>query len=69
MNRHGDNGWLVDFFDNQALIERIMQALSTPAQSIELRKNSQVSAKKYAVANGIKEYKKEILQFVRWLAN
>lgn len=54
--RHGDNGWFVNFFDNQSLIERIMQALSTSAQSIELRRNARFSAQNYSILKGVRGY-------------
>lgn len=35
--RHGENGWLVDFFDVDAMADRIVDALENPTQQIPLR--------------------------------
>ncbi|MDR3087800.1 MAG: hypothetical protein LBU45_07615 [Azoarcus sp.] len=31
--RSGENGWLVDFFDGKALVERMLYALSAPPEA------------------------------------
>lgn len=37
---HGDNGWLVDFFDSEQLAERVSDALAAPAKSAALRQRA-----------------------------
>jgi glycosyltransferase involved in cell wall biosynthesis len=34
---HGRNGWLVDFFDHEALAERVLACLADPAAQVPLR--------------------------------
>lgn len=54
--RHGENGWLVDFFDGKALVERITQALAAPPETATLRAAARQGAQAYAVAGGVKAY-------------
>lgn len=38
--RHGENGWLVDFFDQEAIAARVVQALEEPQEQIALRERA-----------------------------
>jgi glycosyltransferase involved in cell wall biosynthesis len=58
--RHGENGWLVDFFDGKALVERVLLALSDPPEAAQLRANARQSAQAYSVENGIAGYMGQI---------
>jgi len=54
--RHGDNGWLVNFFDSQELVEQILYVLVNPELSIELRKQAFRRVQSYSVYVGIQSY-------------
>ncbi|TBU99374.1 hypothetical protein [Stutzerimonas kirkiae] len=54
--RHGDNGWLVDFFDGEALVERTLGS----QQGIELRERARRGAQDYSIAKGIQGYLQEV---------
>lgn len=54
--RHGENGWLVDFFDRDALVERVLRALSNPPEAAALRANARQSAQAYSTKRGIAGY-------------
>ncbi|MCL2591215.1 MAG: glycosyltransferase family 4 protein [Betaproteobacteria bacterium] len=54
--RHGENGWLVNFFDGKALVEYVLYALSNPPEAAVLRANAQQSAQAYSVEKGIAGY-------------
>jgi glycosyltransferase involved in cell wall biosynthesis len=56
--RHGENGWLVDFFDSKALVERMLHALSAPPEAAALRVNARQSALAYSTEMGIAGYMK-----------
>ena len=54
--RHDDNGWLVNFFDSQKLVEQILYVLVNPELSIELRKQAFRRVQSYSVYVGIQSY-------------
>ena len=54
--RHGENGWLVDFFDAKSLVEYVLYALSNPPEAAVLRANAQRSAQAYSTEKGIAGY-------------
>ncbi|MCL2022504.1 MAG: glycosyltransferase family 4 protein [Betaproteobacteria bacterium] len=54
--RHGENGWLVDFFDGRALVEQTLYALSNPPEAATLRANARQSAQAYSTEKGIAGY-------------
>jgi len=54
--RHGENGWLVDFFDGKALVEQILYALSTPPEAATLRANALESVQAWSTEKGIAKY-------------
>ena len=54
--RHGDNGWLVDFFDKHTLVKLLLHALAYPEQSIELRKQAKSDTKNYSIDKGNEGY-------------
>ncbi|TBV13667.1 hypothetical protein [Stutzerimonas kirkiae] len=58
--RHGDNGWLVDFFDGEALVECTLQALAGSQQGIELRERARRGAQDYSISKGIQGYLQEV---------
>lgn len=58
--RHGDNGWLIDFFDDQMLFNKILDILSDSKQSVGLRKKAQDGMRNYSINEGVKNYIKEI---------
>jgi glycosyltransferase involved in cell wall biosynthesis len=60
--RHGENGWLFDFFDGKALVERVLHALSAPPEAAALRANARQSALAYSTEKGIAGYMKCIEQ-------
>ncbi|MDR2015943.1 MAG: glycosyltransferase family 4 protein [Azoarcus sp.] len=56
--RHGENGWLFDFFDHNALVEHVLRALSAPPEAAVLRSNARQSAQAYSTERGIAGYVK-----------
>ncbi|TBU95471.1 glycosyltransferase family 4 protein [Phytopseudomonas dryadis] len=54
--RHGDNGWLVDFFDGEALVQRTLQALSGRSQKSGIQEQAQRSAQAYSISKGVDGY-------------
>ena len=54
--RHGENGWLFDFFDGKALVEYVLYALSNPSEAATLRANARRSAQAYSTEKGIAGY-------------
>jgi glycosyltransferase involved in cell wall biosynthesis len=40
---NGDNGLLVDFFDQQALVETVSQVLNNPEQFTQIRQAARIS--------------------------
>lgn len=54
--RHGENGWLVDFFDKHTLVKLLLHALAYPEQSIELRKQAKSDTKNYSIDKGNEGY-------------
>ena len=45
--QHGKNGILVDFFDQQALVESVVQAVAKPRQHLELRQEARRTVKRH----------------------
>jgi glycosyltransferase involved in cell wall biosynthesis len=39
--RHGENGWLVDFFEPEAIAARVVEALAEPQEQLALRAQAQ----------------------------
>lgn len=57
--RHGENGWLVDFFDNAALAERIVATLDDPAAQRPLRRQARVDmVAGYSLREGMQAYER-----------
>lgn len=55
--RHGENGWLVDFFDDQQLLEAVQKALADPAGTQAMRWAAVASVKeRFAQAAGTAGY-------------
>lgn len=55
--RHGENGWLVDFFNIEAIAERIQSVLENPVDQQLLRGQARSdSLAKYGVEQGIEGY-------------
>jgi len=55
--RHGENGWLVDFFDYQGIAERIVETLNDPATQTPLRRQARKDiAARYSLAQGLAGY-------------
>ncbi|MDR0703052.1 MAG: glycosyltransferase family 4 protein [Azoarcus sp.] len=54
--RHGENGWLVDFFDGGALVKHVLQALAAPPVTAALRAAARQSARAYSVEKGLGQY-------------
>ncbi|MCL1825709.1 MAG: glycosyltransferase family 4 protein [Betaproteobacteria bacterium] len=54
--RHGENGWLVDFFDGKALVKRVLHALSNPPEAAAMRANARQSAQAYSTEKGVAGY-------------
>jgi glycosyltransferase involved in cell wall biosynthesis len=63
--RHGENGWLVDFFDGKALVERVLHALSNPPEAAALRANARQDAQAYSIEKGIAGYMEWIEKLCR----
>ena len=56
--RHGENGWLVDFFDTGALARRIAAVLEDPAASRALRLRAAATVRlRYGMENGVRQYR------------
>ncbi|WP_152222304.1 glycosyltransferase family 4 protein [Pseudomonas sp. SCB32] len=60
--RHGENGYLVDFFDPSAIAEQILQALQRPVDQQPLREMARHTAQDYSVANGLKAYYRLLIE-------
>lgn len=57
--RCGHNGILVDFFDQESLVERILQALNSPRNFDPLRAQAREDAlRKFSINNAIRTYSK-----------
>jgi len=55
--RHGENGWLVDFFDYPGIAERIIETLNDPAAQQPLRQQARRDiATRYSLAQGLAGY-------------
>ncbi|MCL1860302.1 MAG: glycosyltransferase family 4 protein [Proteobacteria bacterium] len=54
--RHGENGWLVDFFGGKALVKRVLHALSNPPEAAAMRANARQSAQAYSTEKGVAGY-------------
>ncbi|MBN0016903.1 hypothetical protein JTL76_37050, partial [Pseudomonas aeruginosa] len=55
-----ENGWLVDFFDGKALIERVEQALINSRRHGDMQESARRTAQAYSVESGMSLYQKEI---------
>ncbi|MDR2926113.1 MAG: glycosyltransferase family 4 protein [Azoarcus sp.] len=58
--RHGENGWLTDFFDRDALVGRLLHALSNPPEAAALRASARQSALVYSTKRGVAGYMEQI---------
>ena len=57
----GVNGWLVDFFDKEALVGHMLELLANQSNNFMRREAISQSVKvRYSVAQGVKEYLEEI---------
>lgn len=55
--RHGENGWLVDFFDYPGIAEQIVETLNDPATQNPLRRQARRDiAERYSLAQGLAGY-------------
>lgn len=54
--RHGENGYLVDFFDPSAIADRTLEALHNPRNQLPLRVAARRTAQDYSVAKGLAAY-------------
>ncbi len=55
--RHGENGWLVDFFDYPGIAEQIVATLNDPATQNPLRRQARRDiAERYSLAQGLAGY-------------
>jgi glycosyltransferase involved in cell wall biosynthesis len=55
--RHGENGWLVDFFDTHAITERLLTVLQQPqALGMPLRAAAHETAQRYSTTQGVAAY-------------
>jgi len=55
--RHGENGWLADFFDYSGIAERIIDTLNHPAAQNPLRQQARKDiAERYSLAQGLAGY-------------
>lgn len=55
--RHGENGWLVDFFDDARTAERIVEVLNDPVAQKELRRMAKADVlARYSLRQGIQSY-------------
>ncbi|MDR2688828.1 MAG: glycosyltransferase family 4 protein [Azoarcus sp.] len=60
--RHGENGWLVDFFDENALVEHILKALAHPPETAAMRAAARKHAQAYSIEKGIETYMNWIMR-------
>lgn len=60
--RHTENGYLVDFFDPQAIAAQVLDALHQPQRQQALRHAARQTAQAYSVENGLAEYRKLLEQ-------
>lgn len=57
--RHGENGWLVDFFDDAAIAGRIVEALNDPAAQEALRRQARAdTVASYSLQQGLIGYER-----------
>lgn len=56
----GVNGWLVGFFDSEALVEQALRSLDNRERDSELRRRAWRSAQSHSIRRGINEYLKEM---------
>jgi len=57
--RHGENGWLMDFFDNAALADRLIEVLDNPAAQHPLRRQARADmVANYSLAKGLASYER-----------
>ncbi|KAF1052976.1 MAG: Spore coat protein SA [Stenotrophomonas maltophilia] len=61
---HGRNGYLVDFFDEQALIESVLQALEQPERQRPLRAAARRTAERYSSEFGCQQYRQLLQQAI-----
>jgi glycosyltransferase involved in cell wall biosynthesis len=54
--QHGKNGYLVDFFDTQALAEQVLTVLNTPQAQQPLRAAARETASRFSIDAGLSAY-------------
>ncbi len=59
--RHDQDGWLVGFFDTDALVDRMLQALDAPAGGRPLRDSARQRVRPYNLADGVAGYERLLL--------
>lgn len=63
--RHGENGWLVDFFNTEEIAERQLRVLQQPqALGMEHRAAARETAQRYSTAQGVAAYTAAIVDRV-----
>jgi len=55
--RHGQNGYLVDFFAPDVIASRVLEVLASPNRQYEQRMAAQATARSYSVGNGLRAYR------------
>ncbi|WP_440467046.1 glycosyltransferase family 4 protein [Pseudomonas sp. YH-1] len=60
--RHGENGYLVDFFDTQGIADQVLQALNSPQTQQALRAEARETACRYSVEAGLTGYRELIAE-------
>jgi hypothetical protein len=57
--RHGENGWLVDFFDYTAIAERVVGVLGDHATQVPLRQRARAEiVERYSLQRGLAGYER-----------
>lgn len=54
--RHGENGYLVDFFDSVAMADQVLAVLHQPDAHMHLREAARRTAQGYSIARGLTAY-------------
>ncbi|MCY1271802.1 PEP-CTERM/exosortase A-associated glycosyltransferase [compost metagenome] len=54
--RHGENGYLVDFFNSTGIAEQVLDALHAPRSQLPLRVAARHTAQDYSVGKGLAAY-------------
>jgi hypothetical protein len=62
--QHGENGWLVNFFDGQALVKRVLEILANPHKGVKLREHVVRRTQGYAASLSAQSYQREIARIL-----